>query len=84
MTPPLSRRRFTGLSLAATAALYGPRPAKAAGIELIGTKTISPQAHYYHGWPTLTRTEKGELIVVWSGRREGHVCPFGTVEMMQS
>ena len=32
MTPPLSRRRFTGLSLAATAALYGPRPAKAAGI----------------------------------------------------
>lgn len=84
---PLSRRRFAGLSLAASAATLLPATracAAAPKAELLETKIISPQANYYHGWPTLTRTEKGELIVVWSGRREAHVCPFGTVEMMTS
>ncbi len=84
MTTPISRRRFTGLSLAASAALLAPKSARAASLELVETKVISPQANYYHGWPTLTRLEKGDLMLVWSGRREGHVCPFGTVEMMRS
>lgn len=86
-SPSLSRRRFAGLSLAASAAPLLPATrARAAtpGIEVLETKIISPQVNFYHGWPTLTRTEKGELIVVWSGRREAHVCPFGTVEMMTS
>lgn len=85
--PSLSRRRFAGLSLAASAAAVLPATrarAAAPAVEVLETKIISPQANYYHGWPTLTRTEKGELIVVWSGRREAHVCPFGTVEMMTS
>jgi sialidase-1 len=85
--PSLSRRRFAGLSLAASAASLLPASrARAAtpGAELLETKVISPQASYYHGWPTLTHTKKGELVVVWSGRREAHVCPFGTVEMMTS
>lgn len=86
-SPSLSRRRFAGLSLAASAATLLPATracAAAPKAELLETKIISPQANYYHGWPTLTRTENGELIVVWSGRREAHVCPFGTVEMMTS
>ncbi|MDF1754377.1 MAG: exo-alpha-sialidase [Verrucomicrobiales bacterium] len=57
----------------------------AAEIHLIeGPRTISMQPEYYHGWPTLTRLKNGELLTVWSGRREGHICPFGTVEMMRS
>lgn len=85
MTLQISRRRFTGLSLAASSSLLVPRGLRAASaIDLIDTKVISPQTNYYHGWPTLTRLETGDLTVVWSGRREGHVCPFGTVEMMQS
>ena len=86
-SPSLSRRRFFGLSLATTAATLLPAPrarATAAAIEVLETKVISPQPNYYHGWPTLTRTRGGELVVVWSGRREAHVCPFGTVEMMTS
>ncbi|MCA8983444.1 MAG: sialidase family protein [Planctomycetaceae bacterium] len=47
-------------------------------------KTISHQPELYYGWPTLTRRKNGELLVVWSGSREGHVCPFGRVEMMSS
>lgn len=84
MTSPLSRRRFAGLSLATATSLVAPMRATAASIELIETKIISPQTNYYHGWPTLTRTKAGDLFVVWSGRRVGHVCPFGAVEMMRS
>lgn len=47
-------------------------------------RTITPPEADYAGWPTLTRTQSGRLIVVWSGGRESHVCPFGRVEMMTS
>jgi hypothetical protein len=47
-------------------------------------KVISPDPENYHGWPTLCRRASGELVVTWSGGREGHVCPFGRVEMMTS
>jgi len=47
-------------------------------------KTISMQNHLYHGWPTVTRRKNGELLVVYSGGRDGHVCPFGRVEIMRS
>jgi hypothetical protein len=42
------------------------------------------QPHLYHGWPTLARRSNGDLILVWSGGREAHVCPFGRVEFMLS
>ena len=45
---------------------------------------ISPQPHLYCGWPTITRRKNGQLWLVWSGRRETHVCPFGRVESMVS
>lgn len=48
------------------------------------TSTISLEPQFYHGWPTLARRRSGDLIVVYSGEREGHVCPFGRVEMMVS
>jgi sialidase-1 len=49
-----------------------------------GIKVISKQPHLYHGWPTLTRRRNGQLVLVWSGGRQAHVCPFGRVEMMTS
>jgi len=86
MNALFSRRRFSGLSLAASLSAFLPSRGRSAApaVEILETRVISPQAGYYHGWPTLTRTEKGELVLVWSGRREAHVCPFGTVEMMTS
>ncbi len=47
-------------------------------------RTISKRPGLYHGWPTLARRSSGELIVVCSGGREAHVCPFGRVELMRS
>ena len=45
---------------------------------------ISMQPQLYHGWPTLTKRSNGELLLVYSGGRESHVCPFGRVELMRS
>ena len=74
----LTRRAFLpSLALAARPAA-GPR----AHIESI--EIISRQPGYYHGWPTLARRQAGELLVVCSGGRETHVCPFGRVELMRS
>jgi len=48
------------------------------------TTVISHQTHLYHGWPTLVRCGDGQLLLVFSGGREAHVCPFGRVELMRS
>ena len=47
-------------------------------------ETISRQAEFYHGWPTLGIAARGELVVAYSGGREAHVCPFGRVELIRS
>ena len=47
-------------------------------------RVISWKPPLYHGWPTLTRRKNGELLLVWSGGREAHVCPFGRLELMRS
>src|SRR5438876_6469616 len=45
---------------------------------------ISQQREFYHGWATLAQRKNGELLVVYSGGREAHVCPFGRVELIRS
>ena len=85
----LSRRQFLRNSCLASTGIglgfpYIGANTTTPSIEVLTTRTISQQPEYYCGWPTLTRRANGELIVVWSGGREAHVCPFGRVEMMRS
>jgi hypothetical protein len=47
-------------------------------------RTISLQPEFYHGWPTLIRSKTGDLLLVYSGGRDAHVCPFGRVDLMRS
>jgi sialidase-1 len=89
--PLCHRRQFlqtSALTAGAVAAgtLWNPRTLRAAApsAEVFEIKVISQQPHYYCGWPTLARRTSGELMLVWSGTREGHVCPFGTVQWMTS
>ena len=50
-----------------------------------GIETISKYSKAYHGWPTIARrASNGELLVVCSGGRERHVCPYGRVELIRS
>lgn len=77
----ISRRGFLGAA-AATAAAGRGRAAPRANIESVGI--ISQQPAYFHGWPTLARRKNGELLAGYSGGREGHICPFGRVELTRS
>ncbi len=84
----LSRRTFVR-SIGAVSALamtrVGAVEASAAPVARVhDIRVISKTPHLYCGWPTLTRRGNGQLLVVWSGGREQHVCPFGRVEMMRS
>lgn len=45
---------------------------------------ISQTPEWFCGWPTVARRRNGELMVVYSGGRRAHVCPFGRVEVMRS
>jgi len=47
-------------------------------------KTISHEASHSQAWPTVIRKRNGELLLVYSGGRDAHICPFGRVEMMVS
>ena len=46
-------------------------------------KTITGPDVYY-GWPTITARADGELLIVGSGNRKEHVCPFGQVCLLRS
>ena len=82
----MNRRQMVGGTVGASAGLiFGNR--LASGVVRANVKSInvlSMRPHLYHGWPTVTRRSNGELLVVCSGGREAHVCPFGWVEMMRS
>lgn len=82
-----SRRRFLQVagSFPAAALIGASSPARALSpARILETKVISRQPHYYCGWPTLARRRDGTLVVVWSGGRQKHVCPFGRVDLMVS
>ncbi len=51
---------------------------------IIETKVICKEPNRYIGWPTITKTSSGELLAVFSGNRDGHVCPFGINELIRS
>lgn len=84
----LNRRGFLGTAgLLSTTSFFSPRSAlgqAAPRFVVLESKVISRQPHLYHGWPTITRRRNGQLIVAYSGSREGHVCPFGRVEIIVS
>lgn len=83
----MNRRQFLrSATLGSMAALCGiSGDAKAAPtLTMLDTRVISRQPQDYHGWPTLARRRSGQLLLVYSGGREQHVCPFGRVELMVS
>ncbi|MBI1313639.1 exo-alpha-sialidase [bacterium] len=82
-----SRRQFLGSTAAIASSLWlggASRAVAAPAAEIVSIDVISQQPHIYCGWPTLARRKNGELLLVWSGGREAHVCPFGRVDLMRS
>jgi sialidase-1 len=83
----INRRQMLAAGSAAAWTLLGTGRSVAAAAptaKILETKVISQQPQYYHGWPTVARRKSGELLVVYSGGREDHICPFGRVEIIRS
>ena len=92
MTRNVNRRQFlsqtTGALLAGTvAAPYLSRSAFGSSatpkFEVAKIATLTPPDGIYYGWPTVA-LRGDELLIVASGGRETHVCPFGRVDLILS
>ncbi|MDD4873001.1 MAG: sialidase family protein [Kiritimatiellae bacterium] len=80
------RQMLWGTAAVVTTAMLGDsrRATAAPKATIREIKIISHDVKRYNGWPTIVRCRSGELLVSCSGSREGHVCPFGKVELMRS
>ena len=59
-------------------------PASQPGAEIKWVREICRQTNRQIGWPTVCRRRNGEILAVFSGDRDSHVCPFGKVQMVRS
>ena len=65
-------------------ALYKDAPKDQARAEILWTRPICVETNRYIGWPSVCRLKNGDVMAVFSGDREAHVCPFGKVQMVRS
>lgn len=63
---------------------YQNAPATQGEYKIGQVETICKQPNRYLGWPTVICRRNGELIAVFSGDRNAHVCPYGKVQMIRS
>lgn len=59
-------------------------PASSSRAEVIWTRAVSPNPERYVGWPSVARLANGDVMAVFSGDRDGHICPWGKVQMVRS
>ena len=52
--------------------------------EIAWVKPICVEKDRYIGWPSVCRLANGDVMAVFSGDRDGHVCPWGKVQMVRS
>ena len=52
--------------------------------EILSEKVLCNQPQRYIGWPDIDITPGGEMLVVFSGDRDWHVCPWGKAQMVRS
>ena len=51
---------------------------------ILSRKVICKQAGRYIAWPTGTKTSSGDLLAVFSGDRDAHLCPRGKTFLVRS
>jgi len=59
-------------------------PKEQALATILSTKVICKQPGRYIGWPSVCLRSNGELLAAFSGDRDGHVCPWGKVQLVRS
>lgn len=51
---------------------------------MIKQVVVSKEPGCYCGWPSIAKLPNGRLVVVYSGDRDWHVCPWGKMKMVFS
>jgi sialidase-1 len=59
-------------------------PVEQEAAQIISEIVVAKQPKRYIGWPNITRAVNGDLIVVFSGDRDWHVCPWGKIYSVRS
>ena len=59
-------------------------PAGGDRAQVLSTHVLCSQPGRYIGWPTIVCRPSGELLAVFSGDRESHVCPWGKMQLVRS
>ncbi|MDP7020692.1 MAG: sialidase family protein [Pirellulaceae bacterium] len=81
----LNRRQFaTAVGVSGAFFVHTTCRGAAPSAKVDKPQVITRRPHIYHGWPTVAQRANGELLLVCSGGREAHVCPFGRVELFRS
>ena len=52
--------------------------------EILWTKALCKEPGRYIGWPTVGKAPNGDLLTVFSGDRDEHICPWGKVQLIRS
>ena len=73
-----------GARLAIHAAPVPPAPAVQARAEIVWTRPVCVETNRYVGWPSVACLKNGDVVAVFSGDRDAHVCPYGKVRMVRS
>lgn len=97
MTPnPLHRRRDLALALLIVGFLLAPVvqaqsraitpsvPARQSAADILAEVVVVKQPQRYIGWPSLVVAGNGDLLAVFSGDRDWHVCPWGKIQLVRS
>jgi hypothetical protein len=81
----LHRLKIPGILIAALwLALPCPGHAKKLTVKVISSQIICKEQDRYIGWPTVALTRDKNLLAVFSGDRDAHVCPYGKTQMVKS
>lgn len=59
-------------------------PRQQARAEVKWTRPICVEEDRYIGWPSVCRLANGDLLAVFSGDRDSHICPWGKVQLIRS
>ena len=81
----MAKTLLLGLILAGGQILFSPLvKAEEEFATIISEKIICKEPGRYSAWPSITKSKNGDILVVFSGDRDLHVCPWGKIEMIRS